>query len=120
MPADMCGICGSSDDPGGERTAKMSAALVHRGPDDDGLYADPQARMALGARRLSIIDVEGGHQPVSNEDGTVWGALNGELYNLPSLREHLLQTGHQLRSRSDTEALVHLYEEYGADMVHAI
>src|SRR4051812_6362327 len=116
----MCGISGHTNDAGLARVGRMNAAMLLRGPDDDGEYVDERTGVALGARRLSIIDVEGGHQPVSNEDGTVWAALNGELYNLPSLRQHLLETGHTLRSRSDTEVLVHLYEDYGAGMVHAI
>jgi asparagine synthase (glutamine-hydrolysing) len=116
----MCGICGSTGDPTGARVLRMSAALVHRGPDDDGMYCDPRGRMSLGARRLSIIDVEGGHQPVANEDGTIWATLNGELYNFPSLRRHLLGRGHQFKSRSDTELLVHLYEDYGLEMPQAI
>ena len=88
----------------------MNAMMSHRGPDDDGSYLDP-CGVALGARRLSIIDVEGGHQPVSNEDGTVWAVLNGEIYNHPALFAQLLAGGHELRSRTDTEVLVHLYEE---------
>jgi asparagine synthase (glutamine-hydrolysing) len=98
----------------------MNAAMVHRGPDDDGAYNDPQGRLALGARRLSIIDVEGGHQPLSNEDGTVWAVLNGEIYNHPALRQRLLERGHHLSTRTDTEVLVHLYEDHGADLVHAL
>ncbi len=100
--------------------AAMNAQLVHRGPDDEGIYRDEAAGVALGARRLSVIDVEGGHQPVSNEDGTVWAVLNGEIYNHPALREHLRARGHKLRSRTDTEVLVHLYEEYGDSLVHAL
>jgi asparagine synthase (glutamine-hydrolysing) len=98
----------------------MNAAMTLRGPDDDGAYVDERFGMALGARRLSIIDVEGGHQPVCNEDRTVWAALNGEIYNHPSLQVSLQGKGHSLASRVDTEVLVHLYEEYGADMVHAL
>src|SRR4051812_27362359 len=98
----------------------MNAAMVHRGPDDEGHYVDRATGTALGARRLSIIDVEGGHQPLSNEDGTVWAVLNGEIYNHPSLLERLRRAGHELGSRSDTEVLVHLYEEFGPDLVHAL
>ncbi len=98
----------------------MCARLRHRGPDDEGVQADPDSGVALGARRLSIIDVEGGHQPLSNEDGTVWAALNGEIYNHPLLQEHLRASGHQLATRTDTEVLVHLYEEYGPALVHAL
>ncbi len=98
----------------------MNAAQVHRGPDDEGTYEDPQGRISLGARRLSIIDVAGGHQPLSNEDGTVWAVLNGEIYNSPILQQRLRARGHEFRSRTDTETLVHLYEDYGDDLVHAL
>ena len=98
----------------------MNAAQRHRGPDDEGIYVDPERPMALGATRLSIIDVVGGHQPLSNEDGTVWAVLNGEIYNHPALQQRLQAAGHRLASRTDTEVLVHLYEEYGDDLVHAL
>jgi asparagine synthase (glutamine-hydrolysing) len=98
----------------------MNAAQEHRGPDDEGTYEDPQRRISLGVRRLSIIDVAGGHQPLSNEDGTVWAILNGEIYNSPALQERLRARGHRFRSRADTETLVHLYEEYQEDLVHAL
>src|SRR3981189_2678866 len=116
----MCGICGATRDPGGRRVAAMNAAQRHRGPDDEGIYADPERQVCLGARRLSIIDVAGGHQPLSNGDGTVWAVLNGEIYNHPALQQRLTAAGHTLRSRTDTEVLVHLYEEYGPDLVHAL
>jgi asparagine synthase (glutamine-hydrolysing) len=115
----MCGICGSSESETSAIRA-MNAAMVHRGPDDEGVYVDPEAGVALGARRLSIIDIEGGHQPLSNEDGRVWAVLNGEIYNHPSLRLHLLERGHAFSSATDTEVLVHLYEDYGQDLVHAL
>src|SRR4051812_49049907 len=98
----------------------MNAAMVHRGPDDEGRYVDQASGSALGARRLSIIDIEGGHQPISNEDGTVWAALNGEIYNHPALQDRLRRQGHVLASRTDTEVLVHLYEEFGPALVHAL
>jgi asparagine synthase (glutamine-hydrolysing) len=98
----------------------MSDALRHRGPDDDGLYVDQRAGVALGVTRLSIIDLDDGHQPLSNEDGTVWVAFNGEIYNFNALRKHLMERGHTLRTRSDTEVLVHLYEDYGIDFPHAL
>src|SRR5437016_10950188 len=82
----MCGICGSTRDPDGSSVAAMKALLLHRGPDDEGIYQDEGTGLTLGVRRLSVIDVAGGHQPVSNEDGTVWAMLNGEIYNHPSLR----------------------------------
>jgi asparagine synthase (glutamine-hydrolysing) len=116
----MCGICGSTNDPDRRHVTRMNAAMVERGPDDDGAYTDLFTGVSLGARRLSIIDVEGGHQPVSNEDGTVWAALNGEVYNHPALRATLRGRGHQFASGVDTEVLVHAYEEYGTAMVHAL
>lgn len=116
----MCGICGSTNDPDGSAVAAMNAHLRHRGPDDEGIYRDPATGVSLGVRRLSVIDVVGGHQPIANEDGTIWAMLNGEIYNHPALREHLRERGHSLRSRTDTEVLVHLYEEYGDALVHAL
>jgi asparagine synthase (glutamine-hydrolysing) len=98
----------------------MCRKLRHRGPDDEGSYLSPTGDVALGARRLSIIDLEDGHQPRSNEDGTVWTAFNGEIYNHPAVRERLEARGHRLRGRSDTEILPHLYEDYGDDLVHVI
>jgi asparagine synthase (glutamine-hydrolysing) len=114
----MCGIAGIADlrapDPAGVR--RMCDAMVHRGPDGEGVHAD--AHTALGMRRLAIIDVAGGDQPVYNEDGSVVAVFNGELYNHPELRRHLLARGHTLRGAGDSECLVHLYEEYGDDLVH--
>jgi asparagine synthase (glutamine-hydrolysing) len=112
----MCGICGKLIF-GGEAT--MSPALVkamadtirHRGPDDEGYYVS--GLMGLGFRRLSIIDLQCGHQPLSNEDGTIWIVFNGEIYNFQELREFLLGKGHVFKTQSDTEVIVHLYEEYG-------
>jgi asparagine synthase (glutamine-hydrolysing) len=116
----MCGICGDTRDPTLNAVEAMNAAMVRRGPDDDGTYVDEKTGVALGARRLSIIDVEGGHQPLSNEDGTIWAVLNGEIYNHPRLQELLRARGHTLRSRTDTEVLVHLYEDHGDSLVHAL
>ena len=115
----MCGICGAVwTDPNGALTAgslqAMTDRLVHRGPDDAGAYRDNHA--ALGFRRLSIIDLAGGHQPLSNEDGTVWTVFNGEIYNYAALRHRLEAKGHTLRSQGDTEVLVHLYEDEGPRM----
>jgi asparagine synthase (glutamine-hydrolysing) len=93
----------------------MCAAIAHRGPDDDGFHHTPQ--IAMGMRRLSIIDLHGGHQPLSNEDGTVWAVFNGEIYNYRDLRRQLIASGHSLRTESDTEVIVHLYEDYGRDLV---
>jgi asparagine synthase (glutamine-hydrolysing) len=112
----MCGICGIFEF---DQARVVSAAQVHamnqtirhRGPDDDGVYVN--RGIGFGHRRLSIIDVAGGHQPLSNEDGTIWVLVNGEIYNYPELREELLARGHRLSTRSDIETVVHLYEDYG-------
>ena len=109
----MCGICGLVSPAGGDRRRleAMSATLVHRGPDSNGLHIDGPA--GLAARRLSIIDLETGDQPISNEDGSVVVVQNGELYNYRELRAELEAQGHRFRSQGDTEVLVHLYEEHG-------
>jgi asparagine synthase (glutamine-hydrolysing) len=115
----MCGICGliaKNNQPMDETLiVKMCDQIVHRGPDDDGIYYGDTAH--LGFRRLSIIDLEGGHQPLSNEDGTVWIIFNGEIYNYQTLRRSLLDRGHQFKTDADTEVIVHLYEEKGPDCV---
>lgn len=89
----------------------MNETIVHRGPDDEGIYVG--AGVGLGFRRLSIIDLAGGHQPIANEDESVWVMLNGEIYNYPELRKELENLGHRFSTHSDTETVVHLYEEYG-------
>ncbi len=94
---------------------RMCQTIVHRGPDDEGIYA--QGPVGLGMRRLSIIDLSGGHQPIHNEDKTVWIVYNGEIYNFPELRRGLEQRGHTFYTHADTEVIVHLYEEMGADCV---
>src|SRR5208282_617359 len=116
----MCGICGVmtfGPDCGVERPRleAMNRRIVHRGPDDDGFYVSGNVGLAM--RRLSIIDLQAGHQPLSNEDGTVWVVYNGEIYNHQDLRPLLEERGHRYRTRSDTETIVHLYEEYGRDCV---
>jgi asparagine synthase (glutamine-hydrolysing) len=98
----------------------MNAAMIRRGPDDEGSFMSERLGVAIGARRLSIIDIEGGHQPIGNEDGTIWAVLNGEIYNHPALQATLRRRGHTLRTGTDTEVLVHLYEEYGDALVHAL
>jgi asparagine synthase (glutamine-hydrolysing) len=113
----MCGICGIVlSDPNARVNprviGRMSDAIAHRGPDDDGQYVN--GNIGLGFRRLSIIDLSGGHQPMANEDETVWIAYNGEIFNHAEHRAPLEARGHQFRTRSDTEAIVHLYEEYGS------
>jgi asparagine synthase (glutamine-hydrolysing) len=109
----MCGICGIASPAGidRERLAAMSATLVHRGPDSDGSFVD--GPVGLAARRLSIIDLETGDQPIANEDGSVVVVQNGELYNYRDLRRELESQGHVFRTHGDTEVLVHLYEQHG-------
>ena len=112
----MCGICGklTFEQDRGVETGLLRAMLEtirHRGPDDDGVYVAPQ--VGLGHRRLSIIDLKSGHQPLSNEDGTVWIVFNGEIYNFKELRASLLSQGHVFRTQTDTEVIVHLYEDLG-------
>ena len=117
----MCGICGICH-PGGsvERCTveAMCDSLAHRGPDDYGVHV--QGPVGLGATRLSIIDLAGGHQPLCNETGAIWAVQNGEIYNYQALRADLLARGHRLATQSDTEVLVHLYEEYGDDFVQRL
>lgn len=115
----MCGIAGIVSTNGERVDAavihRMCQAIVYRGPDDEGLFVKDGT--GLGMRRLSIIDIAGGHQPVFNEDRTVWVVFNGEIYNFPSLREELLARGHRFSTHTDTEVIVHLYEEMGSDCV---
>lgn len=121
----MCGITGAGwtnealavDQP---TLRRMTDALAHRGPDDDGHYFSPQGGAALGHRRLSIIDLAGGHQPLSNEDGSVWIAFNGEIYNYQELQPVLVSQGHRFQTASDTETIVHLYEQHGVDCVRQL
>ena len=96
----------------------MCDQIRHRGPDDEGFYVE--GPVGLGMRRLSIIDLSGGHQPISNEDGAVWVVFNGEIYNYQALRQDLMSRGHRFRTDSDTETLVHLYEEFGAGFVNRL
>lgn len=114
----MCGICGVFGHGDGETVRAMLSTLGHRGPDDAHQVGGDD--FVLGARRLSIVDIESGRQPVSNEEGTVWAAQNGELYNHSLLRSDLLTRGHSLRTRCDTEVLPHLYEEYGMALAEHI
>src|SRR5574340_469869 len=116
----MCGICGKLEfaadrqvDP--DLLRRMADVVAHRGPDGEGFFL--KGPVGLGHRRLSIIDLATGDQPLSNEDQTVWIVFNGEIYNYVELRELLLAKGHVFRTASDTEVLVHLYEEYGPEML---
>ena len=114
----MCGICGLVGDSDPVLLDRMLDRLVHRGPDDEGTHRG--AGVALGVRRLRVIDPAGGHQPVRNETGSVWAVLNGEIYNYRELREELIQKGHRFQSHGDTEVLVHLYEEEGPEAVYRL
>lgn len=114
----MCGIIGvlnlaDHEPPDPERLLEANNTLHHRGPDDEGMLVQPKIGMAM--RRLSIIDVAGGHQPISNEDGTIQIVYNGEVYNHEDLRAELEALGHQFRTNSDTEAVLHAYEQWGAE-----
>lgn len=113
----MCGITGIVSRNPEERSSirRMTDLLAHRGPDGFGYYEDEA--VALGHRRLSIIDLDGGAQPISNEDGTIQLVCNGEIYNSPSLRRELIARGHAFKTRSDVEVILHLYEEHGRDCV---
>jgi asparagine synthase (glutamine-hydrolysing) len=114
----MCGIAGivrlsPTADIAADHLRVMANQLTHRGPDDEGLRLDPEGRCGFGFRRLAIIDIAGGHQPLSNEDGTVWAVCNGEIYNFRELRQTLEQRGHRFATASDAEVIVHAYEEHG-------
>src|SRR3954470_24192919 len=113
----MCGIAGKAGTaPVAESDIlRMCNAIAHRGPDDWGTFVEDGT--GLGMRRLSIVDLAGGHQPMMNEAGTVVVVFNGELYNFPSLHDEIVSKGHRFKTRCDTEALVHLYEEHGEGMV---
>jgi asparagine synthase (glutamine-hydrolysing) len=116
----MCGICGIVNFPPDRlversRVEAMNQAILHRGPDEDGFLINGNVGLAM--RRLSIVDVSGGHQPVTNEDGSISILYNGEIYNHAVLREQMLAKGHRYRTKSDTESVVHLYEEYGPKAV---
>ena len=120
----MCGICGKvalkriAEPVLQELMIKMADSMRHRGPDDRGVYV--QGPVGLGMRRLSIIDLDTGHQPISNEDGSLWIVFNGEIYNHLDLRAELEKKGHRFKTRSDTEAIVHLYEEMGERCVERL
>ena len=112
----MCGICGIVNSNPGQPVDRailtgMNEAMRHRGPDAQGYYLN--GRLGLGHRRLSIIDLETGQQPMTNEDKSLWLVFNGEIYNFLDLRRQLAQAGHVFRTRSDAEVILHAYEEYG-------
>lgn len=115
----MCGICGFTGESNQAVLKKMNDAISHRGPDEEGFYAN--GRVNLGSRRLSIIDIFSGKQPMHNETKTVWTVWNGEIYNFKELRRELFLKGHEFyTNHSDTEVIVHLYEDYGTDFVDKI
>ena len=116
----MCGICGVYNVLSGEPVSQklieqMTHLISHRGPDDSGVYLN--GNVGLGFARLSIIDLSGGHQPMSNETGDIWTVFNGEIWNHKALRKELTEKGHHFRTNSDTETIVHAYEEYGVDCI---
>lgn len=116
----MCGICGVFNQQSGEPVsrdiiAQMANLISHRGPDESGIYLD--GPVGLGSQRLSIIDLSNGHQPMSNEKGDIWIVFNGEIWNYKALRKEFLEKGHRFRTNSDTETIIHAYEEYGADCI---
>src|ERR1700722_4803625 len=116
----MCGIAGfvsaASELSSAPPLARMPDAIHHRGPDDLGFYHDALAHLAQ--RRLSIIDVQGGHQPMTNETGSLWITFNGEIYNHAALRPALERAGHRYQTRSDTETILHAFEEHGPQCLH--
>lgn len=119
----MCGIAGIVHSENGalidrDSIHRMCERIVHRGPDDEGIYIHGSA--GLGMRRLSIIDLAGGHQPIHNEDKSVWVVFNGEIYNFPELRRELETRGHRFYTNTDTEVIVHLYEDLGADCIQKL
>jgi asparagine synthase (glutamine-hydrolysing) len=118
----MCGICGQafSDNRPSERAVleRMNAALIHRGPDSEGYYQAPGIGLAM--RRLAIIDLSTGDQPMCNEDGNLWIVFNGEIFNFPELHEKLAAAGHIFKTHSDTECILHLYEDFGDDCIQQL
>ena len=113
----MCGIAGIVNKDGApvdrELLARMNESIRHRGPDDDGFYLSDGVGLAM--RRLAIIDLAHGQQPIHNQDRTAWIVFNGEIYNYQELQKLVVDKGHKLATASDTEVIVHLYEEYGID-----
>src|SRR5262245_61591880 len=110
----MCGIVGIAGQQDPSWVRSMNSAITHRGPDDLGEYRSPEGTVSLAMRRLSIIDLQSGHQPMPNDDRTIWLVFNGEIYNAPEIRLSLEKKGHRfVTSNSDTEVLLRLYEEKG-------
>src|SRR3954465_9614152 len=122
----MCGICGElaldpPDRVSADTLTAMRAAIVHRGPDGAGLFVSPDARIGLGFQRLRVIDLSPvADQPLPNEDGSIQIVFNGEIYNFQEIRRELQARGHRFRSRSDTETIVHLYEDEGIEAIRRL
>ena len=118
----MCGFCGFNDKKSKKDKEKiiksMADRIIHRGPDSDGYYVDND--VALGFRRLSIIDLKGGSQPIYNEDNTIAITFNGEIYNYQALRDELIKCGHKFRTNTDTEVIVHGYEEWDTEVFNKL
>src|SRR6202046_2614944 len=119
----MCGICGKFNFGGGAPAARrdlerMADSIAHRGPDDEGFFID--GSLGLGFRRLSIIDLAGGHQPMSDQNESVWVVFNGEIYNFKELRAELESYGHVFRTKSDTEVIVHGYKQWGDEVLNRL
>ena len=112
----MCGIAGAFGVADEAQLGAMLDCIEHRGPDDEGRFLDRDVPVMMGARRLSIVDLQGGDQPITNEDGSVVVVFNGEIYNHRQLRRRLTDAGHEFATSSDTEVLVHCWEEYGTSM----
>src|SRR5438128_2367521 len=112
----MCGIAGTFNWGAEDELLRMTDAQAHRGPDDRGLQFFPEENVGLGHRRLSIIDLSpAGHEPMSNDDETIWITFNGEIYNFIELREELEAKGHRFKSKTDTEVIIRLYEQEGIE-----
>ncbi len=116
----MCGIAGIWGNPTADRLEAMADRLRHRGPDGEGYWIDQRKHIGFAHRRLSIIDCQGGRQPISNEDGSVVTVFNGAIYNYRELRDDLIARGHRFSTKTDTEVIVHLYEDHGAEFVHKL
>jgi len=120
----MCGIVGQVGEPGSiraEDVVRARDAMVHRGPDDAGVYVNPDASVGLGHRRLSIFDLSpAGRQPMTNRTRTLWLTFNGEIYNFRRLRQELERAGHVFASGTDSEVILHAYEEWGTESVRRL
>lgn len=114
----MCGIAGYYGFQDISLLKNMLNSIKHRGPDDEGIFID--YGVALGNKRLSIIDVKGGHQPIHNENETIWITYNGEIYNFLELKDELVKKGHKFYTNTDTEVIVHAYEEYGTECLQKL